>query len=147
MILGITGGTGCGKTTLLRCIAQAGGVILDCDEIYHDLLRADPELLQAIEERFPGTVKNGVLLRKVLGERVFSDETALADLNRITHSAVKAEVLHRLESCPRRKYCTGWNPAPLWRPLTPLPCLKAAWHHCATSPWPSLPPRKTGSGG
>src|SRR5699024_9667510 len=66
MILGITGGTGCGKTTLLRCIAQAGGVILDCDEIYHDLLRTDPELLRAIEERFPGTVKNGVLLRKVL---------------------------------------------------------------------------------
>ena len=57
-------------------------------------------LLQAIEERFPGTVKNGVLLRKVLGERVFSDEKALADLNRITHSAVKAEVLRRLESRP-----------------------------------------------
>ena len=56
MILGITGGTGCGKTTLLRCIAQAGGVILDCDEIYHDLLRTDPELLRAIEGRFPGTV-------------------------------------------------------------------------------------------
>ena len=100
MILGITGGTGCGKTTLLRCIAQADGVILDCDEIYHDLLRTDLELLRAIEERFPGTVKNGVLLRKVLGERVFSDEKALADLNRITHSAVKAEVLHRLESHP-----------------------------------------------
>ena len=45
-------------------------------------------------------MKNGVLLRKVLGERVFSDEKALADLNRITHSAVKAEVLHRLESHP-----------------------------------------------
>ena len=100
MILGITGGTGCGKTTLLQCIARAGGLILDCDEIYHDLLRADPELLQAIEGRFPGTVKNGVLLRKVLGERVFSDENALADLNRITHSAVKAEVLRRLESRP-----------------------------------------------
>ena len=100
MILGITGGTGCGKTTLLRCIAQADGVILDCDEIYHDLLRTDPELLRAIEERFPGTVKNGMLLRKVLGKRVFSDEKALADLNRITHSAVKAEVLRRLESHP-----------------------------------------------
>lgn len=100
MILGITGGTGCGKTTLLQQIAQAGGVILDCDEIYHDLLRADPELLRTIEDRFPGTVKNGVLLRKVLGERVFSDEAALADLNRITHGAVKAEVLRRLESHP-----------------------------------------------
>lgn len=100
MILGITGGTGCGKTTLLRCIAQADGVILDCDQIYHDLLRTDPALLKSIEDRFPGTVENGVLLRKKLGEQVFSDQAALADLNRITHSAVKAEVLRRLESRP-----------------------------------------------
>ena len=67
MILGITGGTGCGKTTLLRCIAQADGVILDCDEIYHDLLRTDLELLWAIEERFPGTVKKRCAAAKSVG--------------------------------------------------------------------------------
>ena len=33
MILGITGGTGCGKTTLLKLIAECGGLILDCDAI------------------------------------------------------------------------------------------------------------------
>ena len=32
MILGITGGTGCGKTTLLQLIRQRGGLVLDCDE-------------------------------------------------------------------------------------------------------------------
>ena len=41
MILGITGGTGCGKTTLLRLIQQRGGLVLDCDEIYHRLLASD----------------------------------------------------------------------------------------------------------
>ena len=101
MILGITGGTGCGKTTLLNCIAERGGLILDCDAIYHDLLRTDPALLSAIEARFPGTVENGVLHRKKLGNLVFSDEKALEDLNAITHGAVKAEVLRRLSEKPR----------------------------------------------
>ena len=61
MILGITGGTGCGKTTLLELIEQAGGLVLDCDAVYHELLRSDASLLAAIEGRFPGTVEQGVL--------------------------------------------------------------------------------------
>ena len=100
MILGITGGTGCGKTTLLNCVAKRGGLILDCDAIYHDLLRTDPSLLAAIEARFPGTVENGVLQRKKLGNLVFSQRKALSDLNAITHGAVKAEVLRRLKEQP-----------------------------------------------
>ena len=101
MILGITGGTGCGKTTLLSAIQEAGGLVLDCDAIYHELLETDTALLSAIEARFPGTVENGVLQRKKLGNLVFSDENALLDLNKITHSAVKAEVLRRLETAPK----------------------------------------------
>lgn len=101
MILGITGGTGCGKTTLLKTIEEKGGLILDCDAIYHQLLQRDRGLLNAIETRFPGTVENGVLQRKKLGALVFSDENALLDLNKITHSAVKAEVLRQLESRPK----------------------------------------------
>ena len=101
MILGITGGTGCGKTTLLNCIAEQGGLILDCDAIYHELLRTDPALLASIEARFPGTVENGVLQRKKLGNLVFSHEKALSDLNAITHGAVKNEVLRRLSGSPK----------------------------------------------
>ena len=101
MILGITGGSGCGKTTLLKLIGQQGGLILDCDAIYHELLATDRELLAAIEVRFPGVVAGGVLQRKKLGALVFSDEQALEDLNRITHGAVKREVLRRLEAGPK----------------------------------------------
>jgi len=100
MILGITGGTGCGKTTLLECLRQAGALVLDCDEIYHQLLQQDPDLLRSIETRFPGTVEKGTLQRKKLGAIVFSDEKALQDLNRITHTAVKQEVLRRLAQKP-----------------------------------------------
>ena len=101
MIIGITGGTGCGKTTLLKVIAEKGGLILDCDAIYHQLLTTDASLLKAIENRFPGTVEDGQLQRKKLGSVVFSDESALLDLNKITHSAIKEEVLRRLESRPK----------------------------------------------
>lgn len=101
MIIGITGGTGCGKTTLLNVIEAQGGLVLDCDAIYHQLLQTDENLLTAIETRFPGTVENGMLQRKKLGAIVFSDAQALLDLNRITHSAVRAEVIRRLEAKPK----------------------------------------------
>lgn len=100
MILGITGGTGCGKTTLLQLIADQGGMVLDCDAIYHQLLSTDAQLLSQIEARFPGTVENGILQRKKLGNLVFSDPSALEDLNKITHSAVVSQVRRSLKSKP-----------------------------------------------
>ena len=101
MIIGITGGTGSGKTTLLNAIQGAGGLVLDCDAIYHELLKTDKALLATIENRFPSTVVDGALDRKKLGSIVFSDESALKELNRITHAAVKAEVLKQLEKAPK----------------------------------------------
>lgn len=101
MIIGITGGTGCGKTTALEAIRQLGGVVIDCDRVYHRLLQEDATLLHAIGDRFPGCVENGQLLRKKLGALVFADKAALADLNAITGSAIKAEVLRLLESKPK----------------------------------------------
>ena len=101
MIIGITGGTGCGKTTVLNAIRELGGVVCDCDAIYHELLATDKELLAAIENRFPGTVENGALQRKKLGAVVFNDKAALADLSKITHGAVITEVTRRLTPAPR----------------------------------------------
>ena len=100
MIIGITGGTGSGKTTLLNMIRPQGGMVLDCDAIYHHLLQRDTVLLDAIEARFPGVVEDGKLNRKKLGAIVFADSEALRDLNRITHGAVKQEVLCQLNAAP-----------------------------------------------
>ena len=66
MILGITGGTGCGKTTLLKEIEHRGGLVLDCDAVYHELLTRDDALLNAIEARFPGVVVDKKLERIIL---------------------------------------------------------------------------------
>ena len=100
MILGITGGSGCGKTTLLDRISALGGQVYDCDAIYHDLLRTDTDLLDSIAAAFPGVVENGQLDRKKLGSIVFSDETRLKLLNSLTHAAVKREILTRLDKDP-----------------------------------------------
>lgn len=100
MILGITGGTGCGKTTLLGLLRERGAVVADCDAVYRELLASDPALLAAIATRFPGTVRGGQLDRKALGQRVFSDSGELAALNALTHAAVAAEVQRRLTPRP-----------------------------------------------
>jgi dephospho-CoA kinase len=55
-ILGITGGSGSGKTTLLSELAKRGALVIDCDEVYHDLLNKSAELLKELNSAFPGVV-------------------------------------------------------------------------------------------
>lgn len=97
MIIGITGGTGCGKTTALSAVLELGGKVLDCDAIYHDLLKTDSTLLGQIGSAFPGVVENGILDRKKLGNIVFNDSQKLSVLNSITHKRVKQAVLEKLK--------------------------------------------------
>ena len=101
MILGITGGTGCGKTTLLKLLEAQGALVIDCDAVYHKLLETDQTMLREIGTRFPGVIRENKLDRKALGSIVFADPQALQDLNKITHKAVKQEVLKLLETAPQ----------------------------------------------
>ena len=95
-LIGITGGSGCGKTTALRELEAFGALVLDCDAIYHELLESDDALLAELESAFPGTVRDGVLDRRALGRIVFADPEKLALLNRISHRFVKREADRRL---------------------------------------------------
>ena len=88
VILGITGPSGSGKSTLSAMLRDSGALILDADAIYHDLTR-ESWLLEQLEARFPGVVQQGVLDRKKLGQIVFADDAARADLNALTHGAVR----------------------------------------------------------
>ena len=96
-IIGITGGTGTGKTTALGVLRRMGALCLDCDEIYHELTSTSAALREAIERRF-GEVYTpaGQLDRKKLGAIVFSNAHALNDLNLITHGFVDDEIKRRL---------------------------------------------------
>ncbi len=95
-IIGITGGTGGGKTSALRALQSLGALVIDCDALYHELLIESAEMIGEIHTRFDGVVINGALDRKALGQIVFSDSAALDELNSITHKFVKAEVNRRL---------------------------------------------------
>ena len=97
-IFGITGGTGCGKTTVLRVLQEMGFHIIDCDAVYHRLLEEDAQMLRAIEDRFPGVVENGQLQRKKLGQVVFSNEDALDTLNKTVWPFVKRAVQETVEN-------------------------------------------------
>ena len=95
-LIGITGGTGCGKTTALSELEALGALVIDCDALYHELLETDGQMLADIERSFPGTVTDGKLDRKALGATVFSNEAALEDLNAITHHYIGVEFDKRL---------------------------------------------------
>ena len=97
IVIGITGPTGSGKTTCLKCVEERGGAVLDLDAVYHGLLKTDKDLLAALDARFPGAIKDGELDRKALGTIVFQDTGALMDLNTITGKYIMAETDRLLE--------------------------------------------------
>ena len=83
-VIGITGPTGAGKTTLLREVEKLGGGVIDCDAVYHELLKSDTALQDRLEKEFgPLRDEAGAIDRKKLGAVVFHDVEKLETLNAI----------------------------------------------------------------
>ena len=76
----------------MRELGRLGVHVIDCDQVYHELLLGNDQLRQELIRRFGrGIFSDEGLDRKKLGELVFHDQDAMADLNRITHKYVEAE--------------------------------------------------------
>lgn len=97
-IVGITGGSGSGKTTVLQEMEKRGALIIDADAVYHEMLETDAFLLSDLREAFPSAVKETCVDRTVLGGIVFRDPEALKRLNNVTHSHISREIRNRLRA-------------------------------------------------
>jgi dephospho-CoA kinase len=84
LTVAVTGGIGAGKSRALSSFAQRGVPVLSADDVVHDLIRDDPEVRAALEQRF------GTTERKRIGEIVFGDPEALAWLEGLLHPRVRA---------------------------------------------------------
>ncbi|MCD8191071.1 MAG: dephospho-CoA kinase [Clostridiales bacterium] len=100
-VLGIVGGTGAGKTTALQELTALNAAILDCDAIYHQLLRTSVPLQAALTARFGPVSGPEGIDRKKLGDIVFHDPQALTDLNGITFDFIVREVRRQVREAER----------------------------------------------
>ena len=99
IVLGLTGGTGAGKTSALNAIRELGGTVIDCDAVYHEMLENSQEMRNAINAKFPGVFdQDGKLNRQKLGQEVFAQKDRLAQLNEIVFGFMTPELDRRMES-------------------------------------------------
>lgn len=93
MIIGVTGGIGSGKSTVLRSIARRGYPVYDCDAEAKRLILEDSEVRRQMVELFGEEVyRDGVYQTQMVAEQVFADKSKLACLNAIVHPAVERDI-------------------------------------------------------
>lgn len=97
-VLGVTGGTGCGKTVVCRILKEQGGKIIDADKITRKLQEPGEVVYDEIRDHFGDEIiqPDGTIDRKKLGAIVFSDVAQRRALNTIVHSRVSQEIKRRI---------------------------------------------------
>ena len=104
MLLGVTGGVGSGKSTVLKILKEKYGAhLLIADDIAKELMMPGNESYRLIVSGFgrgileDPSASDSPILRSQLARIVFSDEEKLRMLNSFTHPAVKREIMRRAE--------------------------------------------------
>lgn len=99
-IIGITGGIGSGKSTVLNLLEETyGAYIVETDKLAHHLMEPGQTAYEKIVDAFGTDIlaEDGKINRAILGNIVFQEEAALNTLNGIVHPAVKEYILHDIE--------------------------------------------------
>ena len=107
--LGITGRSGCGKSTVTAVFAAQGVPLADADQISREILLPGLPLLPALAERFGADILNadGTLDRRLLADRAFASPEGKAALDRLTHP----EIVRRIRAAKQAAQAAG---APLF---------------------------------
>lgn len=97
-IIGLTGMSGAGKTTVCEEFSRAGFEIIDCDKAARTLTEKGSPALEMIARQFGNEyiLPDGTLHRKALGKLVFSDKASLDKLNGIMYPYITYEVISRI---------------------------------------------------
>jgi dephospho-CoA kinase len=103
LLVGLTGGIGSGKSSVLRLLAGLGATVIDADAIVHELQAPCTPMLAEIAAAFGPDVidAEGRLDRAALGAIVFRDAAARARLGAIVHPPVGAEIARRVDAARR----------------------------------------------
>jgi dephospho-CoA kinase len=97
-VVGLTGGIGSGKSTVLALLEQRGAIVIDADAIVHELQRAGEPVFDEMVAAFGDEIvgPDGELDRPKVASIVFNDGEKLKQLQAIVHPAVGKEVLRLL---------------------------------------------------
>ena len=96
-VVGITGGSGTGKSHISALLRKKGFPVIDADEIAHNCLAKTECIAEITEEFGEDILKDGLPDRKKLGEIVFKDPKRLEKLGKITHKYILSDIRDEIE--------------------------------------------------
>lgn len=93
LIIGVTGGSGSGKSVLTKTFSDSDSLCVDCDTLYHELLSENSELKKELSEAFPGCFTDGKIDTRIIAAFVFNDDKQRLLLNSITHKHIHSALI------------------------------------------------------